>query len=269
MRERPFLGRYEQPAGLGGGSLRRPAREVRHADLHRQRRKQFLHRMPRCGPLRRDFEGFLLRKSRRLPPRAGRRLDRHPSRGPEPRRRREEGSRQLRLRLLPDLSREQLRRRRVAEIMLPLPRGERAASGATLARSHVHPHKCERGKRAGLRAVPLPGVPEQPREPPGHARRGGNAARVLQQHAVPRRHGRTPRRWDRLARSQPAVPRRDREAGYIVLPGVPRYAGHDPVQRRDRADLLPDLQLSPAVQGASDPLVPGVPAVPRLCGFPP
>ena len=50
-----------------------------------------------------------------------------------------------------------------------------------------------RRERRGLRAVPLPGIPEQPGEPSALARPGGNAAGMLQQHPVPRR-GVPPRR---------------------------------------------------------------------------
>ena len=172
MRVRQFPRRHGQPAGLGGGSLRRPACDVRHADLHFQRRNQFLRRMPRCGPLRRDLEGFLLRKPRGLPPRSGRELG-HPlgSRGD-----RQEGPGQFRVRLLPGLPRGGLpdppRRREQNLLLLPQPGPAPERAVALLRRIDAYEHGPV--ERPRVRRLP-------PEQYPGDAR-------MLQQHAVPRRH---------------------------------------------------------------------------------
>ena len=125
------------PPGWVADPLRRPACDVRHADLHFQRRNQFLRQMPRCGPLRRDLEGFLLRKPRGLPPRSGRELG-HPlgSRGD-----RQEGPGQFRVRLLPDLPRGGLpdapRRCEQNLLLLPQPGPAPERAVALLRREHA------------------------------------------------------------------------------------------------------------------------------------
>ena len=166
-----------------------------------------------------------------LPPPAGRRLGHPCPRRPEPRRLREKSPGKLRLRLLPDLPREQLLRRRGEDAVLLLPRCERAAPRATVARLYVHPHEHGYGERAGLRAVPLPGLPEQPGEPSGHPCPGGNRARMLQQHAVPRRGRSSPPRGQHVGDDVSSAPaaRQRREGGprydhrLRLLQGLPRY----------------------------------------------
>ena len=208
-------------------------------------------RVPRRGSPGRDLPGLLLREPGRVPPRPGRRTGSPHSRGPEPRGVRQEGPGKLRVRLLPDLPREDLLRRRGADAVLLLPRGERAARPRALARLHVHAHQHGPLERAGLRAVPLPGILEQSGEPSGHARGGGDGPRMLQQHAVPRRcrRGAAPggRRLGGDASGGPA-PRERREGdpgldGRVrLLPGLPR--DRDDVsgelrRRRVRRLLLP------------------------------
>ena len=123
---------------------------------------------------------FLLRKPGRVPPRSDRRhLGNRPSRGAAARRFREEGPGQLRVRLLPDLSRRRLPDSPGRIHVLHLPH-DCAARAEAVARLPVHPHEHGYGERAGLRAVPLPELPEQPGEPSGHARPGGDRARMLQ-----------------------------------------------------------------------------------------
>ena len=108
----------------------------------------------------------------------------------------------------------------------------------------VHPRHHRSPERAGLRAVSRPGILEQPGGPSVHARPGGDRARLLQQHAVPRRGDGAARAGGDLGqRHQQRVPRADRQAGPQILPGLPRHVGDDAVQRRGRVDLLPVRHL--------------------------
>ena len=187
--------------------VRSPHRGVawqhRHAELYRQRREQLLRGVPRGGPFRRNLQGFLLRQRRQVSSRADPELGRWGGAWTGC----QEGSRQLRVRLLPDLPRGGIFRRRVGSFLLHLPRRQRAASGQAVAFDvgNVHPRHHRSPERAGLCAVSRPGILEQPCGPSGHARPGGDAARMLQQHAVPRRGDGASRAWGPPGSTPPAA----------------------------------------------------------------
>jgi len=178
--DRQFPRRHGQPAGLGGGSLRRPAREVRHGGLHRRQRKHPLHgnatvrissggnsKVSCFGKPRGCHHGPVSGWIATSPAVQNHGVSAKQAPG---------SSSFVSCQICQAGATSPAAGAKVS--WLPLPWCERAASGSALARSHVHPHKYEHGKRAGLRAVPLPGVPRTTRRatrprPPRRERRPG------------------------------------------------------------------------------------------------
>ena len=108
------------------------------------------------------------------------------------------------------------------------PRRTRRGRGAAPTFTHT---RHEHVERAGLRAVPLPGVPEQPGEPSGHPRPGGDvAADASTARCATARRARSAPGGEHVGDDVPGGPaareRREGDAGRYhrvhLLPGLPR-----------------------------------------------